>query len=272
MSSNPRKHNGQDAIVSAYSPRIAGYFLKYLKKRFFPGTFHAVRLLGRENMPDPAARPIIVFMYHGSWWDPITAMLLVDELCPGVPVFGPMDADMLSKYAFMRKIGAFPVESDSKRGAVSFLRAAREVLAAPGCILTVTPQGEFVDPRKRPVIFKPGVAHLARDVPNALLVPLAVEQVFWNEKKPELLLSLAPAIEANAHSGNSIEEWNAQLQTALEMAMDDLAKVSIARDPAHFETLLLAQTGTSPVYDFGRWVKAKLTGKEFTSSHGGENK
>ncbi len=272
MSAKPRKEDGQGAIVSAYSPRIAGYFLKYLKKRFFPGTFHAVRLIGRENMPDPAKRPVIIFMYHGSWWDPISTMLMVDELCPGVPLFGPMDAEMLNKYAFMRKIGAFPVESDSKRGAVSFLRAAREVLSAPGRILSMTPQGEFVDPRKRPIVFKPGVAHLARDVPGAMLVPLAVEQVFWNEKKPELLLSLAPAIEAAAHADNSIEDWNTQLQTALEVAMDELAQTSIARDPDRFETLLLAQTGTAPVYDFGRWVKAKLTGKEFTSSHGGENK
>ncbi|MGI9372922.1 MAG: lysophospholipid acyltransferase family protein [Hyphomicrobiales bacterium] len=272
MSANSHKDKGRGAIVSAYSPRVACYFLKYLKKRFFPGTFHAVRLMGRQHMPNPSTRPIIIFMYHGSWWDPITVLLLADELCPDVPLFGPMDADMLNKYSFMRKIGAFPVESESKRGAVSFLRAAREVLSAPGRILTVTPQGEFVDPRKRPVIFKPGVAHLARDVPGALLVPLAVEQVFWNERKPELLLSLAPAIDAGVYADNTIEDWNTQLQSALEDAMDALAKTSIARDPEQFETLLLAQTGTSPVYDFARWAKAKLTGKEFSSSHGGENK
>jgi 1-acyl-sn-glycerol-3-phosphate acyltransferase len=257
--------------VERFSPKIARVFVRYLKRRFFPGMFHAVRLMGRANVPDANARPVVVFMNHCSWWDPITGLILNDEVFPGCAGFGPMDAAMLKKYSFMARIGLFPVESDSARGAAAFLRTAREILSAPGRTLGLTPQGEFADVRARPVIFKPGIAHLARDCPNALFLPVAIEQVFWNEKKPELLIHAGLPVDPNEHQGLAIEQWNDLLQERLETAMDELARAAMTRDPHHFETLLLSQTGTSPVYDAWRGVKAKITGKRFSASHGEEN-
>ena len=258
--------------VQRYSPRLTRLFVGYLKKRFFPGMFHGVRLMGRGNVPDAHARPVVVYMNHSSWWDPITGLILNDELFPGCAGFGPMDAVMLKKYAFMSRIGLFPVERDSARGAAAFLRTGRAILSASGRTMGLTPQGEFADARTRPIEFKPGIAHLARDCANALFLPVAIEQVFWNEKKPELLIHAAAPIDPEDHPGLSAEDWNIVLQERLETAMDDLAIAAIARDPKEFETLLLAETGTSPVYDFWRRLKAKLGGERFSASHGEENK
>ena len=33
----------------------------------------------------------------------------------------------------------------------------------------------------RPIRLRPGIAHLAAMVPDVMLVPLAIEYVFWNE-------------------------------------------------------------------------------------------
>ena len=63
----------------------------------------------------------------------------------------------------MRKIGLFPVEQDTSRGAVHFLNVSHGLLNEPMTSLWLTPQGQFADARVRPVAFKPGIAHLARD-------------------------------------------------------------------------------------------------------------
>ncbi|MGI9480740.1 MAG: lysophospholipid acyltransferase family protein [Hyphomicrobiales bacterium] len=271
MNQTDEQKSPQADVLQRYSPKLTGYFIRYLKKRFFPKTFHAVRLMGRANVPDGKERPVVAFMNHSSWWDPITGLVLNDELFPDCAAFAPMDAEMLKKYAFMARIGLFPVERDSARGAAGFVRTARALLAEPGRVLGLTPQGEFVDARARPVEFKPGIAHLARNWPDAVFLPIAMEQVFWNEKKPELLVNVGKPSDPRDNPGKSTDEWNEVLQTALENAMDVLAEAAIARDPAAFETILLAETGTSPVYDLWRRLKAKVSGRQFSASHGEEN-
>lgn len=227
-----------------------------------------MRIMGRENVPDPSVQPVLFYMNHSSWWDPIAGVVLTDELFPGCRGFGPMDAEMLKKYAFMERIGLFPVERDSARGAAGFLKTSRDILSSPKHVIGLTPQGEFVDARERPIKFKPGIAHLARDIGQLSLLPIAIELVFWNEKKPELLINIGPPVDTSHEPGHSIEKWNTLLQTRLEDAMDELAAVAKLRDGSPFETLIGGETGISPVYDLGRRVKALFTGKKFTASHG----
>jgi 1-acyl-sn-glycerol-3-phosphate acyltransferase len=243
-------------------------FTFYLGWRF-RSSFHAIRMSG--VLPElPPDRPVIVFGNHPSWWDPALYMVLADTLFRGRPGFGPMDAPSLARYGFFRKLGVFGIDKSSSAGARRFLEVARQVLShgrgpRGRAMLWVTAEGDFTDPRRRPVTLRPGIAHLARAAPDALLLPLAIEYVFWNESKPELLLRFGTPIAADAVLRTS--EWNSRLQDALATEMDVLAEESASRDKARFRPVLRGGSGTSLPYDLYRRVRAMLSGGSFSPAH-----
>ena len=152
-----------------------------------------------------------------------------------------MDAAALKHYSFLRKLGLFPVESGTRRGAVQFLRAAQQILSTPNSVLWVTPEGRFTDVRSRPAVFRPGLASLAARLDTCTLVPLAFEYTFWDERLPEILVSCGQPIAVAQYPEYCAEEWNERLCAALVAAQDELADLAKLRDPAHFETILSGQ-------------------------------
>ena len=160
--------------------RLFGLYLHW----YFWRRFHAVRV-SRSGMPNaPASAPLIIYSNHPSWWDPALYILLCNRLFPGRAGFGPMDAAALGKYGVLERMGVFGVEQDTPRGATRFLEVCQRVLATPMSILWITAEGSFTDPRLRPIRLRPGLAHLARRIPGATILPLAIEYTFWNESRP----------------------------------------------------------------------------------------
>ena len=105
-----------------------------------------------------------------------------------------MDADALRRYRIFERLGVFGIEPGTMRGAREFLRTSRSILARPRTALWITPQGRFADARERPPGIQPGVAHLARRLEQAVILPLALEYPFWEERHPEALARFGPAI------------------------------------------------------------------------------
>jgi 1-acyl-sn-glycerol-3-phosphate acyltransferase len=248
----------------ARSPAAIQAFGLYLRW-YFRRNFRAVRV-ARSGMPIlPADRPIIVVSNHPGWWDPAMFILLSRLLLPDRIGFGPMESASLEHYGVLRKMGVFGIEPDTRRGAERFLRTALRVLAHPRAALWVTAEGAFTDPRSRPVRLRAGTAHLARRVPDAVIMPLALEYPFWNERRPEALAYFGPPIEAGP--ARSVSEWNAMLEDALARAMDALAAASMARNPALFVELLRGRAGVGGVYDLWRRAAASAAGRRFDPSH-----
>ncbi len=239
--------------------------------RFFDGVmrrqmrraFRAVRV-ARPGVPGlPADRSFVLYANHPSWWDPAMFMVLRDRLFPGRRGYGPMDAAALDRYRFMRRLGIFGIEPASRAGAARFLRVGERVLADPGRVLWLTAQGEFADPRARPVRLRPGLAHLMRRVPGTVAVPLALEYTFWSEKRPEALAAFGAPVAATGDA----QALQAALEQGLEAAQDRLAVLSLARDPAAFETVLGGRAGVGGVY--AGWTRARslLSGRAYEPDH-----
>lgn len=245
-------------VIALRSPAMCRFFARVMQRQM-RGAFHRVRL-ARPGLPDvPPDRPLIVYSNHPSWWDPAFFMVLATLLFPGREGYGPIDARMLEKYRFMRRIGIFGVDLGSRAGAAAFLRTAEAILAEPSRMLWVTAQGHFADPRTRPVELRGGVARVAARVPSAVAVPLAVEYPFWTEKQPEAL----------ARFGDPVEPAAAPeaFEGALEATMDRLARDAMARDPARFTPLLTGRSGVGGVYDLWRGGAAALQGRRFRPEH-----
>ncbi len=243
---------------------LFGYYLHW----FFWHRFRAVRISRSGLLRAPAGRPLIIYCNHPSWWDPALLILLSHKLLPGRPGFGPMDAAALGKYGVLERMGIFGIRLDTPRGAARFLKTSLQVLADPANVLWITAEGHFTDPRLRPLHLRPGIAHLARRIPGAVIVPLALEYTFWNESRPEALVHFGNPIDAGRD--RSTAEWTAHLEVELTKALDALAAESAQRNPALFRPLVRGGAGIGGVYDLWRRLRAWTAGHRFDPSHEGQ--
>jgi len=250
-----------DARVPAISPMTMRFF-GLIVRRYFRRHFRSVMAQQVERL-ESVSGPVVVYLNHSSWWDPMLSMLLAQVLLPRRKHYGAMDAEALKRYPILRKVGVFPVEMASPRGAVEFLRVAEAILRDDG-VLWLTPQGRFADARE-PLQFKGGLAALARRVPGVTFLPLAVEYTFWDERLPEALARFGEGVGLDA--SGSAEAITRRLEGALKTEMDELKHASCARDAGKFRVLLAGGRGTGGFYGLVRRLKLTISGKKSDLDH-----
>jgi hypothetical protein len=202
-------------IRNGFTRTIDGYLRHHFTNlRLAPGSQALLR-----SAADSAA-PVLVVLNHSSWWDPLTCIVIARTLPPRNHR-APMRAEQLRKFPFFRWVGFFPVEPARPR---AFLRHVEHAFSTPRPMLWITPQGRFVDVRRHPRLL-PGADLVRRRFPATRTLSLALEYLFWNERRPEICArvqevppeeSLGLAMMANSHS---------------------LADLSAERDPARFDNL-----------------------------------
>lgn len=247
-------------------PQISPLTLRFFRRvarRYFRGGFRAVQAQHAARLRNLTG-PVIIFGNHSSWWDPMLVVLLGELLMPERQHFAPMDSRALDQYPILRKLGIFPVEMATSRGAVRFLSTSEAILSGGG-VLWLTPQGRFADSREFPLAFKPGLGALALRLPTVPLVPLAIEYPFWDERLPESLLHFGEPMHVNAEA--STAQATRELEDALTTCMLDLQSAAISRDPTRFETLLTGHRGTGGAYSIVRRVSALLQGRQPVLDH-----
>jgi len=253
--------------VAQRSALMFAFFVRIFR-RALVRDFHAMRLSRGVPRPDARTPRLVIYSNHPSWWDAVAFVLLADRIFPGRAGYAPIHADMLRRYGFMARIGAFGIAPGDRAGSAAFLAAARRILTAPDGLLLVTAQGRFADARERPLELQPGLAHVAKLQPDATFVPLALDYVFWDERKPELLVRFGPPVPGAALAQKPARERTEALARALEETMDALAADAITREPAAFETLLAGRVGVGGTYDLWRRARAALRGERFSPAHG----
>jgi len=254
----------RDDPIAERSPVLFRLFALYLRWYFWRN-FRAVRV-ARAGLPLlSAGRPVIVYTNHPSWWDPALFILISDTLLRGRRGFGPMEAKALDRYRLLRRMGVFGIDLESARGAARFLGVGLRVLSDPRSVLWITAEGAFTDARTRPVRLRPGIAHLARRASGAVLVPMAIEYAFWNERKPEALVRFGRPLDSGGD--RSVAQWTVLLEQELAATMDALAQDSTAREPARFVPILAGTGGVGGIYDVWRRVRAWSRGRRAQLSH-----
>ncbi len=256
------------AIVSPPSRRVFALFSAYLRW-YVPRAFHAVRLAHGNRFPAlDTNTPTILCVNHPSWWDPLIGMILSRRLAPHADHYAPMEAAMLQHYSFMQKLGLFLLDTQSPRAGAHFLRAAESILARPQSILWITPEGLFTDVRSRPAQWRPGIAALVARQSRCLVVPLALEYTFWDERLPEALALVGEPIEVADGRSASADHWHMLMTAAMTRAQDDLAVLSMRRSPAAFETVLEGGRGIAGTYDVWKRLQARWRGQPYIAEHG----
>lgn len=244
-------------------------FLRFLP-RMLRKNFHAIAA-DRSSLAHaeiPRDQPLIVFANHPSWWDPLLAQFLCRRLFAPRQFFAPIDADALQQYRVFAKLGFYGVRSDSASGSAAFLRTSRAILDHPETSIWLTPEGRFADPRDHAVPLAPGLAHLASRIDRGVLLPLALEYAFWDERLPVCFTRFGEPLHADQHGDWDKTTWQDALTRTLRQAQQELAKKVIARDAAPFQLLLRGGRGAGGSYQFLRRVRALMTRQPIPEQHG----
>jgi Acyltransferase len=269
MTTNRRRATMRPSSVPSVSPLLFRLFTGYVR-HYLQRSFHAVCLLSTGAPPQPTDLPLVIYCNHPSWWDPLVCIFLARHFFPARTHYGPIDAQALARYRGFARLGFFGVTPGTRQGAATFLRVGRAILQQPKTVLWMTPEGQFSDPRQRPVRFQPGLGHLARHIDRGVFVPLALEYPFWEERFPEVLLGFGAALVVNRDHGRTATEWTAILAQRLEATQDRLAGAACQRHLQAFTPLLRGRAGIGGVYDLWRAMQAWLGGAAFYRAHGRE--
>jgi len=254
-------------------PRISPLWARWLTwyaQRFLRRHFHTLRM-ARGGFPEEYPQfPLVIYLNHASWWDPLVCAFLKERFFSNRDAYAPIEAGMLARYRFFKRIGFFGVESEARRSAREFLETSSAILQSPRNVLFITPQSRFADVRERPLQFAAGLGHLAARVERVLFVPLAVEYSFWEERLPEILVRFGTATEIRPELNAAFNprDWTRLFESKLAELQDRLATLSQFRDSSDFQILLRGGSGVSAIYDLWRSARARLSGGTFQKDHG----
>ena len=260
---NPARPSGE---LRTPSRRAIGLFSIYL--RWYLGRhFHALRVANARRI-SPEAEPLILFGNHASWWDPLVALLVGQAALPDREHYAPMDEMALKHYSIFRPMGFFPVDNASARGAAQLLRAGLQVMARPGAVLWITPESQFQDVRKRPIVFRPGLGALMSRSGRMTCIPIAIEYVYWDERLPEILVNVGEPLEIADGTMEDARTWTNLLSYAMAATLDELAMLAMERDPDEFVTILSGSAGIGGIYELWKRLTCAITGSVYYQDHG----
>ncbi len=251
-------------MLDSWGSRVLNRGFRRYVRRFVKSSFNAVRVAGAGNARGLPCGSVVVYVNHPGWWDPMAAVLFTDLLLKR-KFAAPMDAAALARYPVLERLGFFGVERESAAGAREFLRQSRRVLADGDVALWITPAGRFHDVRES-VPFQAGLSHLLGREFNGSVLPVALEYVFWNERRPELLARFGPALNSLELPEDRVER-TLYLERRLAEEQSALASQALERSGSGFEPLLAGSGGIGGIYDAWRRLSCWLRGGSFEARH-----
>lgn len=235
------------SLLPARSPLWIRWFTRYTRK-YLRKNFHAIHTSALPDFSALAGQPLLVYLNHASWWDPLTSLVLAMEFLADREHYAAMDAGMLRKFRFFARLGFFGLEPGTPTGAKTLLKVSDEILHGDNSALWLTPQGRFADVRERPPQLAGGLARVAARMSKGVVLPVAVEYVFWNDRQPEILTRFGRPVFVKSREPHAI--WQERLTAELAQVQDELAGLAQAREAAAFSQVLSNPQGMTGVYGF----------------------
>lgn len=255
-------HEEVRVLEDRYSDRFFGVFSWYVA-RMFRKSFHGVRIepasIDVLRATNSHEGPVIALGNHPGWWDPLVAVLLSRVYLPSRPMLAAMDRSELERFGILRRVGVFgiePDEPDSLPAQVDFLRT--RFAERPKATFWITPQGSFTDVR-RSIRLRPGAAAVASRLDSSpLVIALAMDYCFWNDRRPELCMRIVTVKADSRSSGRpSTTDWQRAMTDAMQANQDALTERVLRRNPDDWQVVLASRQHrqTNPVYDL--WLRLR---------------
>jgi len=156
--------------------------------------------LRAPRAPIPRDVPLMVVANHVSWWDGFLLIELQRLMRPGVQFHTVMLEKELRAHAFLERIGAVGIDTESP---ASILRCIRElerrISAKPDSMIFFFPQGKISPSWRRPLEFKRGIEVFCRALGSILVMPVAIHIEPLNTVSPHAFVSAGEPFTADAN-------------------------------------------------------------------------
>lgn len=134
-----------------------------------------------------------------------------------------MEDRQMRQYPFFKKIGAFSIDRDDPRKAITSLRYAVQSMNRENSSLFIYPEGK-ITPSGTDMAFEGGLAWLHSKVPDVDYVPIGIYMHTIRHDKPELHLHIGEAVNADPASANP--EKTALFEDKLNHILRELHKTA----------------------------------------------
>ncbi|MDR8391822.1 lysophospholipid acyltransferase family protein [Aliifodinibius sp. S!AR15-10] len=202
------------AKESTWFIRIFKWYTWLLFKRRFS------RVWLRQDYKPGKKSKTIYFLNHNSWWDGLIPLLL-NEFRLKQQARALMEDRQMEQYRFFQKIGAFSINRNYPRKAVTSMRYAVQSMQRNNACLFVYPEGK-ITPVGSKLQFEGGLAWIyskVRDL-DVDIVPIAIHIQTIRKDKPELHLHVGEAVEVPGTLNN--KKRTQLLQEKLQSLLNDL--------------------------------------------------
>jgi 1-acyl-sn-glycerol-3-phosphate acyltransferase len=222
-----------DFIPAKESPLFIKIFRGYtwllFKRRF-------KRLWLKQEYAPCAECKTIYFLNHHSWWDGLIPFLL-NEFRFHQQARALMEDKQMKEHTFFRKIGAFSINRNDPKKAISSLRYAVTSFEREHSSLFIYPEGT-ITPACGALNFEGGLAWLSDKLPEVDVVPIAIYMQTIRHDKPELHLHVGRRV--SVEEGLSSEQQTHRFEETLNQMLSELRKKAGFQDDekAGFERLM----------------------------------
>ncbi len=134
-----------------------------------------------------------------------------------------MEDKQMRQYPFFKKIGAFSINRDDPRKAVTSLRYAVQSMKRERASLFIYPEGKITSAGSD-MSFEGGLAWLHSKVPDVDYVPIGIYMHTIRHDKPELHLIIGEAVSIDPASSN--KEKTALLENKLNHILRELQETA----------------------------------------------
>jgi 1-acyl-sn-glycerol-3-phosphate acyltransferase len=254
-------------IPARKNKSFEAWFARHVAGRVH-GELQRVQIAGASDAQAALeAAPVLLVSNHTSWWDVMFAVYVAHRVLRRCDAFAMMDAANLRKLPFFARIGAFGVErAEAGQGfARDSIDYAAGLLAAPGRLVWVFPQGDERPAMLRPLGFRRGAAVVAHARPDALIVPLGFHYALERTAKPCAYLSFGPPVPR----GETVEATTAAMEAAVEAQLDRIAAHLCAGPDGGFVTVHKARPGR--IERFAEWALARFNRRHARPAVGAES-
>ena len=218
-----------------------------LRKHFF-----AHHLRGRHQLDSVnLSEPVIFYSNHSCWWDGLLAFHLSHDVfrLDGVLM---MDVQQLQKYRFFRWIGAFSVDRENREEALVSIEYAVAQLQVHHRVLWMYPQGVMLPNDVRPLVFYPGLLHIAKRLPSVQLIPVVHHYEFLGEQRPEAFSSIGRVVRIEPGNELDPKSLTREFQERLTFELNTLRDDVIMRRFETFTPTLRGKHSINIAYDHAR--------------------
>ncbi len=165
----------------------------------------------------------IFYLNHCSWWDGLIPFLL-NQKTFRQNARGMMEDKQLHRYPFFQRLGVFSIGLSSPRSSMRSLRYAIKSMERSNASLYIYPQGKIVPFSIDDLEFKKGIGWLAKRLPDADLVPVAIYIHTKESDKPRLEISVGAAVDVDPNQKAD------RINNALEKRLSELLKSLVYKD------------------------------------------